>query len=76
MHMISKKKEGLPKMPQEWYLVTNHLNLLYMLSAGLVMEPSGFGEKYYTDSLEDAPGEVPLFSNVIPRKVLEQVVLS
>jgi hypothetical protein len=72
--MISEKKEDTLKAPQEWYLVTNHLNLLYMLAAGLVMEPSGFGEKYYADSLEDAPGEIPLFGNAIPRKALEQAV--
>ena len=42
-------------------LVTNHLNLLYMLAAGLVLPRSGFGDKYYQDTLESCPGWIPLF---------------
>lgn len=47
--------------PASGLLVTNHLNLLYMLAAGLVMPPAGFGEKYYRDTLGSFPGWIPLF---------------
>ncbi len=42
-------------------LVTNHLNLSYMLSAGLVLPKSGFSKKYYRDTLDICPGWIPLF---------------
>ena len=48
-------------MPERGCLVTNHLNLMYMLAAGLVLPRSGFGEKYYRDTLESCPGWIPLF---------------
>ncbi|MDR2636880.1 MAG: hypothetical protein LBB55_00920, partial [Zoogloeaceae bacterium] len=57
-----------------WYLVSNHLNLSYMLAAGLVMGPRGFGEKYYADSLSRCPGWIPLFRNRVPRLALEDAV--
>ena len=47
--------------PTSGLLVTNHLNLLYMLAAGLVMPPPGFGGKYYQDTLAGCPGWIPLF---------------
>ena len=47
--------------PTEGLLATNHLNLLFSLSIGMVPDPSGFGKKYYRDSLETCPGWVPLF---------------
>jgi len=47
--------------PKEGLLATNHLNLLFMLSLGMVPAPSGFGKKYYRDSLGTYPGWVPLF---------------
>jgi len=59
---------------QTWYLVTNHLNLQYMMAAGLVMEPSGFRGKHYVDSLGANPGWIPLFRNAIPTKALDQAV--
>lgn len=59
---------------QTWYLATNHLNLLYMLAAGLAMEPSGFRGKHYADSLGAIPGWIPLFCNAIPSKALDQAV--
>lgn len=59
---------------QARYLVTNHLNLLYMMAAGLVMEPSGFRGKHYVDSLGAIPGWIPLFRNAIPAKALDQAV--
>ena len=52
-------------------LVTNHLNLMYMLAAGLVMPPAGFGDKYYRDTLECFPGWIPLFLDKVPRDAIE-----
>ena len=43
------------KAPDSAFLVTNHLNLMYMLAAGLLMPPAGFGDKYYRDPLECFP---------------------
>jgi len=71
MKTTNSKKSSLS---QTWYLVTNHMNLLYMLAAGLVMEPSGFRGKHYVDSLGAVPGWIPLFRNVIPTKTLDQAV--
>ena len=48
-------------MPPLGWTVTNHLNLFYMLGAGLVMPPAGFGDKYYQDTLGSSPGWIPLF---------------
>lgn len=72
MSTTVSKKRSTPKKTQAWYLVTNHLNLLYMLAAGLVMEPSGFRGKYYVDSLSTIPGRIPLFRDRIPKEALEQ----
>ena len=52
-------------------LVTNHLNLMYMLAAGLVMPPAGFGDKYYGDTLKCFPGWVPLFVGKAPSEAIE-----
>jgi hypothetical protein len=57
-----------------WRLASNHLNFSYMLAAGLVMGPRGFGEKYYTDSLSRCPGWIPLFRDRVPRLELEYAV--
>ena len=60
-----------PRMPfKTGLLVTNHLNLMYMQAAGLVMPPSGFGGKYYADTLKFVAGWIPLF--VPSRKKAEQ----
>lgn len=48
--------------PRRGRLVTNHLNLMYMLAAGLLLPRSGFGEKYYRDTLDVCPGWLPLFT--------------
>ena len=56
MSTTNSKKPNAPNPPRPWYLVTNHLNLLYMLAAGLVMGPSGFRGKHYVDSLGAIPG--------------------
>ncbi len=57
--------------PIRWLLATNQLNLFYMLAAGLVMPPKGFGEKYYDDTLRTFPGWVPLFSDGVPQASVE-----
>ena len=74
MSTTNSKKPNAPKPPQPWYLVTNHLNLLYMLAAGLVMGPSGFRGKHYVDSLGAIPGWVPFFRDAVPVKTLEEAV--
>ena len=57
--------------PGAGYLVTNHLNLMYMLASGMVMPPAGFGEKYYADTLDCAPGWIPLFTGNPWRQAIE-----
>jgi hypothetical protein len=74
MNTPSPKKRSTRKSIQTWHLVTNHQNLLYMLAAGLVMEPSGFRGKHYADSLGAIPGQIPLFRNEIPARALEQAI--
>ena len=59
------------KAPDSGLLVTNHLNLMYMLAAGLVMPPAGFGGKHYRDPLECYPGWIPVFIEKAPRKAIE-----
>ena len=59
------------KAPASGLLVTNHLNLMYMLAAGLVMPPAGFGDKYYRDPLECFPGWIPLFIDRVPKAAIE-----
>lgn len=58
------------KAATRWLLVSNHLNLLYMLAAGLVMPPKGFGKKYYQDTLAAYPGWIPLFANDVPKTAI------
>ena len=58
----SSSASAFGAIPERCCLVTNHLNLLYMLAAGLVLPRSGFGEKYYRDTLESCPGWIPLFT--------------
>ncbi len=62
------------KAPESGLLVTNHLNLMYMLAAGLVMPPAGFGSKYYRDTLGDFPGWVPLFIGKVSGEAIESSV--
>lgn len=58
------------KASTRWLLVSNHLNLLYMLAAGLVMPPKGFGKKYYQDTLAAYPGWIPVFANDVPKAAI------
>jgi len=55
-----------------WHLATNQLNLMFLLAAGLVTGPRGFGRKYYLDPLAAAPGWIPLFPDRIPLGAQEQ----
>ena len=55
-------------------LVTSHLNLMYMLAAGLVLPSRGFGEKYYRDTLDCCPGWLPLFTGRPPRAAVDHAV--
>ena len=59
------------KAPNSGLLVTNHLNLMYMLAAGLVMPPAGFREKYYRDTLACFLGWIPLFIDKAPREAIK-----
>ena len=73
--LFTSTNEPAPaKAPGPGFLVTNHLNLMYMLAAGLVMPPAGFGGKYYRDTLECFPGWIPLFIGKPPREAIESSV--
>ena len=61
------KRQG----PAAGYLVTNHLNLMYMLGAGLLLPPAGFGNKYYRDTLDCSPGWIPLFTGRPRREAID-----
>ena len=61
-------------IPARGFLVTNHLNLMYMLAAGLVLPRSGFGEKYYRDTLDGCPGWLPLFTGRPGRAAVDHSV--
>lgn len=74
MNTANLKKKSTSKNLQPWHLVTNHQNLLFMLAAGLVMEPSGFRGKHYVDSLGAVPGWVPLFRDAIPTRTFEEAI--
>lgn len=55
----------------QWYMVTNHLNLCYMLTSGLILPSTGFGDKYYRDPLQVFPGYIPLFRDPLPGTAIE-----
>jgi len=57
--------------PRTAFLVTNHLNLMYMLAAGLLMPPAGFAGKHYRDPLASFPGWIPLFIERIPTAAIQ-----
>jgi hypothetical protein len=64
--------QPIPASAQNWYLVTNHLNMAHIMTAGMVMGPAGFGGKHYNDVLTMCPGQIPLFSNQIPEQALKE----
>lgn len=59
---------------QTWLLATNHQNMAYMLSAGMLMGPAGFRGKHYQDPSSEFPGWLPLFRGTVPETALEQCV--
>ncbi len=59
------------KKTPKWRLVTNQRNLFYMLAAGLIMSPKGFGSKYYIDTLSTFPGWIPLFADNVPQIAID-----
>lgn len=67
-----KKPRGRRKGASKWHLVTNHMNMLYMLAADMVMCPAGFRGKHYSDSLNISPGWIPLFRDTV--KIPDEVV--
>ena len=68
----SEQAKGAAASPvKKWYMVTNQLNLFYMMGTGLLMPPSGFGGKYYEDTLSCCPGWIPLFPNREARSAIE-----
>ncbi len=72
-HMPQSTPRRRPRPSRSWYLITNHLNLLYMLAAGLVTDPAGFRGKHYVDSLSAFPGWIPLFRSFPARALAEAV---
>lgn len=85
--MTTPEREDLTLVPQSaakgtsksakepvWYLPTNQLNLLFMLAAGLVSGPAGFGRKYYGDCLGACSGWIPVFADAVPQSALQQAI--
>ncbi len=72
------RKRDLPNgagaAPERGRLVTNHLNLMYMLAAGLLLPKSGFGEKHYRDTLDVCPGWLPLFTGPVGRAAVDHSI--
>lgn len=61
----------LVRAPDTFFLVTNHLNLMYMLASGLIMPPAGFSGKHYRDPLATFPGWIPLFVKSVPAAAIQ-----
>lgn len=57
---------------QSWFMATNHLNLLYMLAAGMVMGPAGFAGKHYRDPSSGLSGLIPVFHEGVPELAIQQ----
>lgn len=71
---ISEIRKPTRTSETAWYFATNHLNIITMLAAGLLMSPKGFGNKYYTDSLNTCPGWIPIYPGSVPKKLIEDSV--
>ncbi|MCZ7558541.1 MAG: FWWh domain-containing protein [Bacteroidia bacterium] len=54
------------------FFVTNRMNLIQVLSTGLIRPREAYG-KYYPDLLELFPGSVPLFHGGFPKSLLQMV---
>ncbi|MCC6143885.1 MAG: hypothetical protein IT368_08765 [Candidatus Hydrogenedentes bacterium] len=59
---------------QTWLLATNHQNMAYMLTTGLLTGPAGFGGKYYRDASGDFPGWLPVFRGAVPAEAIRSAV--
>ncbi len=70
----NKQSVGAKKFQHIWRFVTNQMNMAYMLGSGLIMPPTGFGHKYYQDTLKLVPGWIPLFPQALSVEALEYVV--
>ena len=57
-----------------WLMVTNQLNLLYMLAAGMAMGPTGFRGKHYRDPSSDLSGLIPVFRDSVPEQAIHQAI--
>lgn len=68
--IIDSPSTGKKTAPANWYLVTNHLNLFYMMGAGLILSANGF-KKYYKDVLSLFSGQIVLFADTVPAKAIE-----
>lgn len=71
---LSTEPKNTNQESTQWLFATNQRNLFYMLAAGLIMPPKGFGKKYYLDTLSSFPGWIPLFANKVPAATIEQSV--
>lgn len=67
-------QEQINVAAHHWFLVTNHLNLLYMLAAGMVMGPAGFAGKHYRDPSSELSGLIPIFREGVPELAIQQAV--
>lgn len=67
-------REQVAVAGQTWLLVTNHLNALYLLAAGMVMGPAGFAGKHYRDPSSEVPGLIPVFRDGVPEAAVQQAV--
>ena len=72
--LLSGLSGSQPRPVKDWYFVTNQRNLFYILAAGMVIPPSGFGGKYYQDPLAWFPGWAPVFPNKLVRQAAEHSV--
>jgi ABC-type multidrug transport system ATPase subunit len=61
-------------LPLTWLLATNHQNMAYMLSTGLLTGPAGFGDKYYRDPSGVFPGWLPVFRCAVPEAAIESAL--
>lgn len=68
------EREQVQAVAPSWLLATNHLNLLYMLAAGLVMGPAGFFGKHYRDPSTEMSGLLPIFRSGVPDAAIQQAV--
>ena len=58
----------------KWSLATNHLNVVMMLAAGMILPKSGFGKKYYQDTLDFIPDCIPLFKAAPPTEAIQHCI--